>query len=235
MSTILLLFTLTNTVCKELWVAMLSFLIILAFFLRAQACMVEEKELELFKAVEEIFMKKICNHQSMDRYIYNLENWKLKEFEKFCHCIKKEEDENTPFCNMIFKRYYSLEVEVRANSKSRKKRETFEIKKANQASSGPQLHQEKDYFENFITDIVDELKVQYVVIMAEESEFSSRTKKVLKDIFKRFSQNGIRLSVEMMGNMNKNITRLLPVSSADRPCMFYLMGGSTRIMKQVIL
>ena len=196
--------------------------------------MVEEKELEMFKAVEEIFTHKICNHESMDRYIYNLENWKLQKFEKFCHCIKKEEDENNLFCNIIFKRYYNLEVKVRANSKSRKKRETFEIKQANQATSEHQLHLEKDSFENFITDIVHELKVQYVVIMTEESEFSSKTKKVLKDIFKRFSQHGIRLSIEIIGNTNRNITRLLPVSSADRPCMFYLMGGSTRIMKQVI-
>ena len=73
------------------------------------------------------------------------------------------------------------------------------------------------------------------MVIIDESDFTPEIKNVMKDIFKRFSKNGIRLSVEMIGKDYENITQVVPVSSADRPCMFFLLGDSQGIMQRVRL
>ena len=208
----------------ELCATMLAFLTIIITLFRIITCGLRETGIELFQSVEETFDTEICSHESLTRYINELSYWKLGQFEKFCH--SKEDKKGSHFCSKIFKRFYSLEDSYKKDTEMktlvpRVKRETFE--------------KEEDYIEVFVTDIMYELKVQYVVIMLDESQVTSERKKILKNIFKSFSKHGIRLSVEILGKMSQNITKLVPITSADRPCMFYLMGDSFQIMQQVRL
>lgn len=221
---IIVLYYKTTQSSAELWPTMITILFTSILLFRSITCRIghTEIELELFERIEETFDKDVFNHESLDRYIHELSYWKLGQFEKFCQF--KGDSKDSLFCTKIFKRFHNLEENHRKDMVTRSitprvKRDIFE---------------EEDNIESFVTDIVHELKVQYVVIMAEESQVTNKRKKVLKKILKNFSKHGIRLSVETLGKMNQNITKLLPITSADRPCMFYLMGDSSQIIQKVI-
>ena len=55
----------------------------------------------------------------------------------------------------------------------------------------------------------------------------------MAEIFKSLSKLGIRLSVELSKNDLKNVLKIVPVTSADRPCMFFIMGEGGRIVQKV--
>ena len=93
--------------------------------------------------------------------------------------------------------------------------------------------QEFDSTTKFLTDVAHELRVQYVVIMLDDSEFTYKKRKLMAEIFKSLSTLGIRLSVELIKNDLKHVLKIVPVTSADRPCMFFIMGEGGRIVQKV--
>ena len=55
----------------------------------------------------------------------------------------------------------------------------------------------------------------------------------MAEIFKSLSTLGIRLSVELVKSDLTNLLKIVPVTSADRPCMFFIMGEGVRIVQKV--
>ena len=83
------------------------FLLMMVLFARGvYLCMIEDKDSNMFGNVEEIFSTTGDNQLSMERYISDLETWKLGRYKTFCHC--KENTEVTFFCKRILKRFYNL-------------------------------------------------------------------------------------------------------------------------------
>ena len=192
-------------------------------------CMIEEKDTNMFVEVEEIFSTTVDNQLSMERYISDLETWKLERYKKFCHC--KENKEVTNFCKIILKRFYNLNHSSKLATKT--STQTQKVKRQILDTSGLREAHRSDHMITFLTDLVHELRVQYVVIILEDSQYTSEKKILMKEIFKTFSKLSIRLSVELVQSNFDNITAVVPVTSSDRPCMFFLMGETAGIMQKV--
>ena len=148
-----------------------------------------------------------------------------------------EEFEQTHFCIRIFKRFYNSDESDQQYGRMSSRIEEESLKIKREVSKTPDFAklQKFDSKTKFLTDVAHELRVQYVVIMLDDSQFTSKNRKLMAEIFKSLSTLGIRLSVELVKSDLKNVLKVVPVTSADRPCMFFIMGEGGRIVQKVRL
>ena len=124
-------------------------------------CMIEEKDRNMFSAVEEIFSTTVDNQLIMETYISDLETWKLERYKTFCHC--KENTEVTYFCKSILKRFYNLNDSSQLATQT--STQPQKVKRQILDASGLREAHRSDHMISFLTDLVRELRVQYVVII----------------------------------------------------------------------
>ena len=111
----------------------------------------------------------------------------------FCQC--KENTEVTYFCKSILKRFYNLNDSSQLATKTSS--QTQKVKRQILDASGLREAHRSDHMITFLTDLVHELRVQYAVIILDDSQYTSENKILMKEIFKTFSRLSIRRQISL--------------------------------------
>ena len=82
-------------------------------------------------------------------------------------------------------------------------------------------------------NITEELKVKYVVMMLDESEYTFTMKLLIANIFKEFSKWDIRTSVHLIDSNIKNISEVVGPTGGERPTLYFLREPLAKILIQV--
>ena len=86
-----------------------------------------------------------------------------------------------------------------------------------------------------MTEIAKELLVQYVVIVMDSNDKSTKNINLLTNVIKRISFFNIRLSVLFYTGKDQNTSQAILVANR-RPSVFFVLGtNSSNFLKEVIL
>ena len=211
---------------------LIRFLLYFSYIIKSinGACDMDKTEFKTLHTLENTIVNLGVGKDITEGYVQRLDVIKLRRFASFCQC--KYVNPFHGFCHQILKKIVLIEGDNELSKEEEKIAENKQKREACGEDENKEKKEERE-FVSFVRNITEELKVKYVVIMLDKSEYTFTMKLLIANIFKDLSNWDIRTSVHLIDSNIKNISEVVGPTGGDRPTLYFLRESLAKILLQV--